>query len=201
MKDIDSKNNELIKNKDYDGLIKQCKWYVYKVAGSLNKDVFFEDLIAAGNEGLWVAATRYNVNGDVPFIGFASMYVRGYMMTWLTRYAKTIKLPSNVVVQLNRGNFECKTNTCSIDETPEVKDIFNIEEEKPDFANLHQYINKLSPIERFIITKRYGLDGISNPMTFKEIDKFIGLIKQITANKFAKALKYLKTKQTKFENY
>lgn len=200
MKQDDLKNIELIKMNDFNGLIKQCKWYVYKVAKSLNKPEYFDDLIAAGNEGLWVAATRFNVDGEVPFIGYASMYVKGYMMTWLTTNAKTIKLPSNIILQLNRGEFECKTNTSSIDDSPEVKNIFEIEEEKPDFSNLMHYVDKLPSTEKFIIIKKFGLDGKSDPMTLKAVGNLIGISKQATSNKMVKALKLLKKHKSKFKN-
>lgn len=53
----------------------------------------YEDIYAAGREGLIDAARKYDASRGIKFSGFARMYIIGYALKHLNRYAAFIRSP------------------------------------------------------------------------------------------------------------
>lgn len=55
----------------------------------------FNDLVAAGNEGLIEASGKFDPSRGFKFISFAVWYIRKEMIKYLSEHSRTIKIPTN----------------------------------------------------------------------------------------------------------
>ena len=182
-----------------------------------NSELLME-LIAQGNIGLIEAAEKFDPTRGFKFISFAVWYIRKEILHYLNTYHKTVRIPVNVLLNINRikkieGEIMTREGRPAIDEeiVEEMHKLgkhitltkldemriaalgstpldLGMEEESfspinylnsyeiadsitdnDDFINLKNRIfKKLSPIEKEILTKRFGLtDGL--PQEFWQI--------------------------------
>jgi len=100
-------NNPIItkieKKKLYDELVKGNLRFVISVAKSYqNQGMDIMDLISEGNFGLIKAAERFNPNNGVKFISYAVWWVKQSIFASLNENARTIRLPSNIVLETQK---------------------------------------------------------------------------------------------------
>ena len=76
---------------DYKDLVVGHAWRLLK---RLPPSVTIDDLIAAGNEGLWQASLRYKEDSGTPFTAFAQKRVRGSMIDYLRTLYVVGKMPT-----------------------------------------------------------------------------------------------------------
>lgn len=94
-------NNE--KNKLFEELIIGNLRFVISIAKSYqNQGLDIMDLISEGNIGLIKAAERFDPSNDVKFISYAVWWVRQTIMSSLNDNARTIRLPSNIVQEVQK---------------------------------------------------------------------------------------------------
>lgn len=70
--------------------------------GYQNQGLDILDLIQEGNIGLLKAMDRYDHKFDVKFISYAVSWVRQSIMASLNEYARTIRIPSNLVQEAQK---------------------------------------------------------------------------------------------------
>jgi len=88
------------KKKLYDELVKGNLRFVISVAKMYqNQGLDVLDLISEGNIGLIKAAERFDPNNGVKFISYAVWWVKQSILASLNENARTIRLPSNIVLE------------------------------------------------------------------------------------------------------
>jgi RNA polymerase primary sigma factor len=91
------------KNKLYEELILGNLRFVIKISKVYqNQGLDIMDLISEGNMGLIKAAERFDPSNDVKFISYAVWWVRQSIMAALNEYARTIRIPSNLVQEAQK---------------------------------------------------------------------------------------------------
>lgn len=63
-----------------------------------------EDLVNEGNIGLVMAAQQYKVSTGFKFITYAVFWIRKYIMEYLAKNSRLVRLPSNKINNLNKYN-------------------------------------------------------------------------------------------------
>jgi len=87
-----SKGDEESRNK----LVKGNLRFVISVAKQYaNNKARLEDLVDEGNIGLIEASKRFDPSTGFKFISYAVWWIRRYIMEYLTKYSRTIRIPSN----------------------------------------------------------------------------------------------------------
>jgi RNA polymerase primary sigma factor len=108
------KTTEKEKKKLYHELILGNLRFVISIAKSYqNQGLDFIDLISEGNIGLIKAVERFDPSNDVKFISYAVWWVRQSIMSSLNENARTIRLPSNIVQEVQKNKKKSETDKLS----------------------------------------------------------------------------------------
>ena len=120
------------KNKIYKELVEGNLRFVITVAKQYqNQGLDFPDLVNEGNLGLMKAIQNFDWTKNLRFISYAVWWVRQSILQSLNENARTIRLPVNVVQDLQKAK----------------KDLEKVGVELPDkFANLPYTINLDNPL-------------------------------------------------------
>lgn len=96
-------------NEALEKLVKSNLRFVISVAKQYHSGERLEDLISAGNEGLIVAAKRFDASRGFKFISYAVWWIRQSIMSYMTENNKGIRLPANKINLQNKiKNAICK---------------------------------------------------------------------------------------------
>lgn len=183
-----------------------------------NQGLDFPDLIAEGNYGLLKAIKNFDWTKDLRFISYAVWWVKQSILQSLNDNSRTIRLPVNVVQDLQKAKKESEISGKNLDDKfyllPSMIDLdMQINEEgdtlidivknedslSPDdsFDNkdvlkkrLMDILNKLDERERIIIEDYYGLTG--TPRTLEDIGDEFNLTKERVRQIKAKGLRKLR---------
>jgi RNA polymerase primary sigma factor len=91
--------------KAIDEMVKRNLRFVVSVAKQYETQTApLEDLVNEGNIGLIMAAQQYNVNTGFKFITYAVFWIRKYIMEYLAKNSRLVRLPSNKINNLNKYN-------------------------------------------------------------------------------------------------
>lgn len=82
-----------------------------------------DDLINAGNEGLMIAARKFDTTKGFKFISYAVWWIRQSIMQHLTENVKIIRLPSNKVAIVNKIKNITSSLEQKLQRTPTVEEI------------------------------------------------------------------------------
>ena len=82
-----------------------------------------DDLINAGNEGLIVAAKRFDTSRGFKFISYAVWWIRQSIMQYLTENAKGIRLPANKISIINKIKVVTSALEQELHRTPTLEEI------------------------------------------------------------------------------
>lgn len=207
------------KNKIYKELIEGNLRFVITVAKQYqNQGLDFPDLINEGNLGLMKAIQNFDWSKNLRFISYAVWWVKQSILQSLNDNARTIRLPVNVVQDLQRAKKEIESNGGKLEDRfqnlPSMVDLdMNINEEgdtlidiiKNDQADMpdesfnskdelkHKLISLLDVLderERVIIGDYYGLTG--TPRTLEDIGGDFSLTKERVRQIKEKALRKLR---------
>jgi RNA polymerase primary sigma factor len=84
-------------------LIKRNLRFVVSVAKQYEHNgVDLEDLVNEGNIGLVTAAEKYRVDTGFKFISYAVFWIRKIILEFLTKHARSVRLPANKVVNMQK---------------------------------------------------------------------------------------------------
>jgi DNA-directed RNA polymerase sigma subunit (sigma70/sigma32) len=85
-----------------------------------------EDIIAIGNEMLFVAAKRWKPHKNVPFAGYARPFIERGVRRELDNTSNTIRLPINIMEELKRMNYNERTLSQVLGRKPTVAELATI---------------------------------------------------------------------------
>ena len=192
-----------------------------------NQGLELSDLIAEGNYGLMKAIKNFDWTRDLRFISYAVWWIKQSILQSLNENSRTIRLPVNVVQDLQRAKKEIqKTNgeldmkytmlpkTTGLDnhineEGDTLIDLIENEDSTmPDasFNNedalkikLNSIMNTLDDREKIIIKEYFGMDG--TPKTLEEIGGDFNLTKERVRQIKEKALRKLRNESSTLFDY
>lgn len=168
-------------------------------------NTMYPDLYQVGIIALWEAESKYDESKGT-FHTFLMRYITYEMMDYLTQNAKTIRVPSNKLIQAKKGEIKLtkaiSMNTPINGETGEetIEDLLGYEEEDNSLddndirnrAILKKELSEMNPQYQKIIWMYSVLD-----MTFQEIGDEIGTTKENIRQQYNKGIKILREKLTK----
>ena len=204
-------------------LIKGNLRFVITVAKQYqNQGLDFPDLIAEGNLGLMKAIQNFDWTKNLRFISYAVWWVKQSILQSLNDNARTIRLPVNVVQDLQRAKKEIESNGGKLDDRfqnlPSMIDLdMNINEDgdtlvdvivnknadMPDESfnsgdmlkiKLLNLLHILDEREKVIIEDYFGLSG--TPRTLEDIGGDFELTKERVRQIKEKALRKLRNESS-----
>jgi len=192
-----------------------------------NQGLDFPDLIAEGNLGLLKAIQNFDWSKNLRFISYAVWWVKQSILQSLNDNARTIRLPVNVVQDLQRAKKEVEAKGGKLDDRfemlPSIIDLdMNINEEgdtlvdiiknedadMPDAvfnskdvlkSELIGLLDILDERERIIILDYFGLSG--TPRTLEDIGSDFNLTKERVRQIKEKALRKLRNESSALFDY
>lgn len=87
------------------------------------RDVALADLINEGNLGLIKASQRYKVDTGFKFISYAVWWVRKFITEYLSKNARTVRLPANKLSGLSKLNQQISTLEQKLGRNVDTEDI------------------------------------------------------------------------------
>jgi RNA polymerase primary sigma factor len=187
-----------------------------------NQGLDFPDLIAEGNLGLMKAIQNFDWTKNLRFISYAVWWVKQSILQSLNDNARTIRLPVNVVQDLQRAKKEIESNGGKLDDRfqnlPSMIDLdMNINEDgdtlvdvianknadMPDESfnsgdmlkiKLLNLLHILDEREKVIIEDYFGLSG--TPRTLEDIGGDFDLTKERVRQIKEKALRKLRNESS-----
>lgn len=198
-------NEELIREGKFEELIKNNKNYFIVVANSFNQPFYVDDLITIGHQAMITAAKKWEPNSDKPFIVYASVCIRNQMMSFLTKYARMIRIPAH---QLREIGYNAPSLTSSYDaindngapiyDVLEEKVASEVDESQEVNEELYEAINRLEKdIEKDYVRMYYGLAPYTKSYIYDEIGFKYGCSRQAVEQRMKRI--YIKLKELMLE--
>jgi RNA polymerase primary sigma factor len=192
-----------------------------------NQGMELGDLIAEGNLGLMKAIKNFDWTKKLRFISYAVWWIKQSIIQSLNENSRMIRLPVNVVQDLQKAKKESQKNNTELDSRftslPKVIDLdMNINEEGDTLVDLIENTNAVQPDEgfntaemlkeklrdimkildereRLIVEDYFGLSG--TPRTLEDIGQDFNLTKERVRQIKEKALRKLRNESSVLFDY
>ena len=113
------------------------------------------DLISEGNAALWECVDKYDPTRGFKFISYAVWWIRQAIMHALNENSRTMRLPRNQILQLNKLNKVSKSFEQQNDRLPSLSELSNIV--NLDESKINQLYNSNNKVISYDI--QLGEDG------------------------------------------
>lgn len=186
-------------------LIKSFGRYSRKIAYKymlwLDNKEALEDLYQEGCLGILHAAKAYDLNSTVPFLGYATWWIRQYIQKWIKYNSRTIRTPGITFTSERAPRLDKAlemTQTIPYSSAPRKEDIVSntLASNNPDPLDsfveseqesvLLEVVKTLPPAWQMIIITYYGLCGVS-PRNLREIASARGVTPQAISSQLTQA--------------
>lgn len=192
-----------------------------------NRGMELGDLIAEGNLGLMKAIKNFDWTKKLRFISYAVWWIKQSIIQSLNENSRIIRLPVNVVQDLQKAKKESQKNNTELDarftSLPKVINLdMNINEEGDTLVDLIENTNAVQPDEgfntveilkqklrdimtildereRLIVEDYFGLSG--TPRTLEDIGQDFNLTKERVRQIKEKALRKLRNESSVLFDY
>ena len=192
-----------------------------------NQGMELGDLIAEGNLGLMKAIKNFDWTKKLRFISYAVWWIKQSIIQSLNENSRMIRLPVNVVQDLQKAKKESQKNNTELDSRftslPKVIDLdMNINEEGDTLVDLIENTNAVQPDEgfntaemlkeklrdimkildereRLIVEDYFGLSG--TPRTLEDMGQDFNLTKERVRQIKEKALRKLRNESSVLFDY
>lgn len=131
----------------------------------LNENIDQMDIIQEGNLGLMMAIEYYHVNSSIPFISFATAWIRKYMSDFLRCYKSCLTRPHRCEDDIRSISLSAPFHDDDNDIT--LENMLKADEDDSfESTDAQQYVGRLlrqslasiSPTEEQVIRLTYGID-------------------------------------------
>ena len=161
--DLDSETRKRIYNELIEGNLR----FVITIAKKYHsKNIDIMDLISEGNIGLIKATERYKPDSEFKFISYAVWWIKQHIISYLNDYARTIRIPSNLV-QLNLKN---KKEEILNEYENDINDILHY------FISFYSDNNDDINLIDFIFEKDYGVINEPDITLNNKINKLLNVL-------------------------
>jgi len=195
--------------------------------GYQNQGLDLMDLISEGNIGLVKGALRFDHRTGVKFISYAVWWVRQAIMAALNEYARTIRIPSNLVQEKQKEKKERKNELETfLEGSPTLPSCVSLSDDINDEGSLlidilrdpnetspeilmnskeevrkrvDKILSVLDEREKVIIEKSFGLKGIE--ANLEDLGEEFDCTKERIRQLKAKAIKKLRNESYSLLNY
>lgn len=173
--------------KALDKLVNSNLRFVVKIAHEYERcNLELDDLVSEGTTGLIAAAKKINPNYNVRFISYAVYYIRDAIQKAIRLTSTGFKFSAGNYKEMANLKFECLDAVRDKDSGytlfDSLEDTVNLNPEdaciKNHFLNkINDYLNLLSFKERYIIERRFGLNG-EEVMSLSKIGSKLNISKE-----------------------
>ena len=194
------RNLNLIKQKDYDKLIKLNQPFIITQAKKYSYDeLSFSNYMQAGRIGLYNAAQKFDIEKGENFLTYASHYIKKYIMAEMDN-ENTIHIPGYLTHGENKIDIQTISTSQQIGDEITLEDTLAspIEDNEIDDNALHlrtavlKLFNELKPDEKYIVSQYLNFDDTDDKITMKQIGEKMGITRQAVSEKYNRIIKKLK---------
>ena len=156
-----------------------------------SKKVLIEDLISIGSMGLIKGVETFKLDKKIKLATYASRCIENEILMFLRKISKTkteISLDETLNIDID-GNELLLSDILGTDDDELYDKAIKVEKMKV----MYEYINKLNPREKNIITLRFGLFN-TKEMTQKEVADYLGISQSYISRLEKKIIDKLKCK-------
>ena len=156
-----------------------------------SKKVLIEDLISIGSMGLIKGVQTFKLDKKIKLATYASRCIENEILMFLRKISKSrveISLDETLNIDID-GNELLLSDILGTDDEELYDKAIKLEKMKV----MYEYVNKLSPREKNIITLRFGLFNTTE-MTQKEVADYLGISQSYISRLEKKIIDKLKVK-------
>ena len=161
-----------------------------------SKKVLIEDLISIGSMGLIKGVQTFKLDKKIKLATYASRCIENEILMFLRKISKSkveISLDETLNVDID-GNELLLSDILGTEDEELYDQAIKVEKMKV----MYEYVNKLSPREKNIITLRFGLFNTTE-MTQKEVASYLGISQSYISRLEKKIMKRLKKEMMKIQ--
>ena len=156
-----------------------------------SKKVLIEDLISIGSMGLIKGVQTFKLDKKIKLATYASRCIENEILMFLRKISKSkveISLDETLNIDID-GNELLLSDILGTDD----EELYDKAIKQERMKIMYEYVNKLNPREKNIITLRFGLFN-TKEMTQKEVADYLGISQSYISRLEKKIIDKLKTK-------